>query len=57
MTIAFIFCAGIIPIVPLFGVEIFKRRKDRVKKNICIGLFVLQALLSIGYIVVWLKAH
>ncbi|MEL7607875.1 MAG: hypothetical protein AAGU74_00035 [Bacillota bacterium] len=57
MTIAFILCAGIIPVVPLFGVEIFKRRKDRVKKNICIGLFVLQLLLSIGYIVGWLRTH
>lgn len=56
MTSAFIIYAGMIPLVPLFGVSIFKKRKDHVKKNICIGLFVLQTLLSIGYIVAWLKA-
>lgn len=57
MTAAFIFCAGIIPIVPLIGVDIFRRRKDRVRKNVCIGLFVLQLLLSILYVLAWLRAH
>jgi hypothetical protein len=55
MTTAFIIYAGMIPVVPLFGVRIFKKRNDKVKKNICIGLFLLQTLLSIGYIVAWLK--
>ncbi len=57
MTAAFIFCAGIIPIVPLIGVDIFRRRKDRVRKNVCIGLFVLQLLLSILYVLAWLRTH
>lgn len=57
MTAAFIFCAGIIPIVPLIGVDIFRRRKDRVRKNVCIGLFVLQLLLSILYVLAWMRAH
>jgi hypothetical protein len=55
MTSAFIIYAGMIPLVPLFGVRIFKKRNDNVKKNVCIGLFVLQTLLSIGYIIAWLK--
>ncbi|OQB25256.1 MAG: hypothetical protein BWY11_00586 [Firmicutes bacterium ADurb.Bin182] len=57
MTSAFIIYASMIPLVPLFGAGIFKKRKDNVKKNVCIGLFVLQTLLSIGYIITWLKAH
>lgn len=57
MTAAFLFCAGIIPIVPLLGVEIFHRRKDRTRKNVCIGLFVLQLLLSLWYIFIWLNTY
>lgn len=57
MTAAFIFCAGIIPVVPLVGVNIFSRRKDKVRKNVCIGLFVLQLLLSILYVLAWLRTH
>lgn len=55
MTIAFIAWAGLIPVVPLIGVDIFRRRKEKVKKNVCIGLFVLQLLLSIGYITAYLN--
>ncbi len=57
MTAAFIFCAGIIPAVPLVGVSIFHRRKDKVRKNVCIGLFILQLLLSVLYILAWLRTH
>jgi len=57
MTAAFIFCAGIIPVVPLVGVNIFHRRKDKVRKNVCIGLFVLQLLLSLLYVLTWLRTH
>ena len=56
-TIAFIFCAGIIPLVPLIGAGIFKRRKDKVRRNVCCGLFALQLLLSIRYVVVWLRDY
>ena len=56
-TAAFIFCAGIIPLVPLIGAELFKKRKDRPRRNVCLGLFVLQALLSTAYIIGWLRIH
>lgn len=57
MTEAFIFCAGLIPAVPLYGAELFHKRKDKPRRNACIILFVLQLLLSIGYVVAWLKTH
>ncbi len=57
LTAAFIFCAGIIPVVPLVGINIFHRRKDNVRKNVCIGLFVLQLLLSLLYVLSWLRTH
>lgn len=57
MTAAFIFCAGIIPVVPLIGADIFRRRKDNVRRNVCIGLFVLQLILSICYVLAWLRTH
>lgn len=55
MTALFIFCAGIIPVVPLVGVNIFQKRKDKVRRNVCVGLFVLQLLLSIAYVLAWLR--
>lgn len=42
--------AGAIPIVPLIGAEIFKRRKDTLRRNVCYVLFALQLLLSISYV-------
>lgn len=57
MTAVFIFCAGIIPLVPLLGAEIFQRRKDRARQRICIALFLAQLVLSIYYILIWLKNH
>ncbi len=57
MTAAFLFCAGLIPIVPLIGVDIFRRRNDRLRKNVCWGLFVLQLLLSLLYALAWLRTH
>ncbi len=56
-TIAFLLCAGIIPLVPLFGASIFKRRKDKVRRNVCYGLFGLQLLLSVQYILVWFREY
>lgn len=49
----FIFCAGIIPLVPLIGAEIFSRRKDKIRRNVCIGLFALQLMLSFAYVRIW----
>jgi len=57
MTAVFIFWAGIIPLVPLLGIEHFKRRKDPARKIICLVLFILQLILSLSYIFVWLKTH
>lgn len=47
--------AGIIPVVPLIGAEIFKRRADALRRNVCYGLFGLQLLLSIAAIVTYLR--
>ncbi|MEA4970394.1 MAG: hypothetical protein VB051_07690 [Candidatus Pelethousia sp.] len=55
MNIAFMLYAGIIPVVPLIGAEIFKRRADTPRRNVCYGLFGLQLLLSIAAIVTYLR--
>ena len=47
MNLPFVLYAGIIPVVPLFGVEIFKRRTDQLRREICYALFGLQLFLSI----------
>ncbi len=55
MTALLIFCAGIIPLVPLIGADIFSRRKDKVKRNVCIGIFALQLMLSGAYVAAWFR--
>lgn len=50
MTILLLLYAGAIPLVPLIGAEIFKRRKDVRRRNVCYVLFAMQLLLSISYI-------
>ncbi|MDL2217535.1 hypothetical protein LJC27_02640 [Christensenellaceae bacterium OttesenSCG-928-M15] len=57
LTAAFLFCAGIIPLVPLVGAGIFKKRKDKLRRNVCYGLFALQLALSATYITVWLQTR
>jgi len=57
MTIAFLICSGLLPVVPLIGVEIFKRKNDTLRRNVCWGLFVLQLLLSLLYALTWLRTH
>lgn len=57
MTAAFVFCAGLIPLVPLIGANVFKRRKDNLRRNVCYALFAIQLLLSIFYIISWLNTH
>lgn len=51
MTLLMLLYAGMIPVVPLIGAEIFKRRKDIFRRNACYVLFVLQLLFSICCIV------
>ena len=57
MTIAFLLYTGLIPAVPLFGAALFRRRGDHRKKIICYGLFALQVLLSIAYIIAWFRTR
>lgn len=47
--------AGAIPVVPLIGAELFKRRQDPLRRNVCYGIFLLQLILSIASIVTYLK--
>lgn len=55
LNIAFMLYAGVIPVVPLIGAEIFKRRADSRRRNVCYGLFGLQLLLSVAAIVMYLR--
>lgn len=48
--------AGIIPAVPLIGAEVYKRRGDTLRRNVCYGIFLLQLLLSIASIVIYHRA-
>ena len=57
MDALFLLYVGAIPVVPLIGAGIFKRRRDTRRRNVCYGLFSLQLLLSIGCAVVYLKQH
>ena len=50
MNLPFVLYAGIIPVVPLIAVEIFKRRKDQLRRDICYALFGLHLFLSIASI-------
>ncbi len=47
--------AGAIPLVPLIGAEIFKRREDTSRRNVCYVLFALQLMLSISYVIDYLS--
>lgn len=55
LDIAFMLYAGAIPVVPLIGAEIFKRRADKLRRNVCYGLFGLQLLVSITCILTYLR--
>ncbi len=57
MDALFLLYVGAIPVVPLIGAGIFKRRKDTRRRNVCYGLFALQLLLSIGCAAVYLQQH
>ena len=53
-TVIFIIYCAVIPIVPLYGVEYYRRNDNELKKLCCWGLFVLQSIISIGSIIGWL---
>ena len=57
MDALFLLYVGAIPVVPLIGAGIFKRRKDTRRRHVCYGLSALQLLLSIGCAVVNLQQH
>ena len=57
MDALFLLYVGAIPVVPLIGAGIFKRRKDTRRRNVCYGLFALHLMLSIGCAVVYLQQH
>ena len=53
MEVLFVIWAGIIPLVPLIGVQLFKQRCDKRKAAVCRLLFFGQAILSLTYIAVY----
>ncbi len=53
MEVLFVIWAGIIPLVPLIGVQLFKQRCDKGKAAVCRLLFFGQAILSLTYIAVY----
>ena len=54
MKILFVIYAGLIPIVPLIGLEIYRAIKNKKKAIICAGLFVMQVLISTVSIIAYL---
>lgn len=54
MKVLFVLYAGLIPLVPLIGVEIYKKRKDSSRKLVCWGLFALQLMISTISIITYL---
>lgn len=54
MKVLFVLYAGLIPLVPLIGVEIYKKRKDKSRKLVCWGLFALQVVISAVSIIAYL---
>ena len=55
MRILFVIYAGLIPIVPLIGLEIYRAKKNKKKAIICAGLFVMQVLISTVSIIAYLE--
>ena len=54
MKILFAIYAAAIPLVPLYGAEEYKRRGAARKKNVCLLLFGVQTLISVGSIISYL---
>lgn len=54
MKILFVIYAGLIPIVPLIGFEIYRAKKNKKKAAICAGLFAMQVLISTVSIITYL---
>lgn len=54
MKVLFVLYAGLIPLVPLIGVEIYRKREDKSRKLVCLGLFALQLMISTISIITYL---
>lgn len=54
MKLFFVLYAGLIPMVPLIGVEIFRKRSDKRKLKICAALFFMQLCISILSVIAYL---
>ena len=50
MMLLLIVYAAVIPLVPLIGARLYKRRGDNLRRNVCYGITFLQTLLSIWYV-------
>ncbi len=53
MKILFFIYATLIPLVPLWGAEYYRTKEAPGKRNVCLGLFVLQTLISAGSILTY----
>ena len=53
MKILFVIYAGLIPLVPLIGIEIVRKKEDKPRMLICLGLFVTQIVISAASIIAY----
>lgn len=53
MKVLFVLWVGIIPLVPLVGVQLFRQRGEKKKASVCRLLFAAQLLLSFTYAAVY----
>ena len=50
----FVLYAGLIPLVPLIGAHAYSRSGSTRKRNVCIAIFAVQTLISLGSIISYL---
>lgn len=53
MKVLFVLWVGIIPLVPLVGVQLFRQRGEKKKASVCRLVFAAQLLLSFTYAAVY----
>ena len=54
-TVAFVLYTAAIPLVPLWGANHYKKIGNSAKRAVCIALFAVQALVSLGCILTYFK--
>ncbi len=52
--VLFVIYAAMIPLVPLYGAELYKKQDNRRKRNVCWVVFAVQTLISLGSIISYL---